>query len=89
MQHVTFSTELIRLLVAAVISPDFCDLLLADPSLALSAGYRGTPFLLSHKEREIVCSISATSLTDFTDQLLRRYANRLAGHFIVNRGGGV
>ena len=89
MQSVTFSSELIRLVVAAVISPDFCDLLLADPALAISAGYRGTSFQLSHKEREIVCSISATSLPDFTNQLIGAYRNRVVSHFMVNRDRGV
>ena len=63
------SAELNRLLVAAVVSHRFCQLLLASPLNALAAGYRGQPFKLTPAERNHVLAIHATSLQDFARQL--------------------
>ena len=63
------SAELNRLLVAAVVSHRFCQLLLSSPLIALAAGYRGQPFKLTPAERSHVLAIHATSLQDFARQL--------------------
>jgi len=67
--RLSHSPELNRLLVAAVVSQRFCRLLLANPTLALSAGYRGQPFKLSAAERSRVLAITATSLQELAQQL--------------------
>lgn len=63
------SVELNRLLVAAVVSRRFCQLLLSSPIIALTAGYRGQPFKLTLAERTHVLAIHANSLQDFARQL--------------------
>jgi hypothetical protein len=65
----SFNGELSRLVTAAVVNQKFCNLLLASPTAALSAGYNGESFNLTLEERELVVSIRASSLTDFATQL--------------------
>jgi hypothetical protein len=62
--------ELIRLVVAAVISEEFRRELLTNPEQALTAGYNGVPFKLAEAERRAVLSIQTTSLTDFAAHLV-------------------
>ena len=64
--------EISRLMSAAVISRDFCDLLLADPAVALAAGYGGEPFHLGEEEKMRVLSIHASTLADFALQLTEK-----------------
>jgi len=61
--------ELSRLINAAVISRDFCRLLLTNPATALRAGYNGDLFHLTSEERDLILSIRASSLADFAWQL--------------------
>lgn len=61
--------ELSRLISAAVVSREFCNLLLADPAVALVTGYNGEAFHLATEEQELITSIRATSLADFAKQL--------------------
>jgi hypothetical protein len=61
--------ELSRLITAAVVSQEFCHLLLTDPAVAMSTGYNGQSFQLAIEEEELVLSIRATSLADFAKQL--------------------
>jgi hypothetical protein len=61
--------ELSRLISAAVVNQRFCNLLLADPALALATGYSGETFRLPIEEQELILSIRATSLVDFAAQL--------------------
>lgn len=65
------STEINRLLTAAVVSRRFCQLLLANPVAALTAGYRGEAFRLNAEEMHRVTTIRASSLQDFARQLLQ------------------
>jgi hypothetical protein len=64
------SSEMNRLLTAAVVNRRFCRLLLANPLAALSVGYRGQAFRLNPSEVNRVSKIRATSLRDFAFQLL-------------------
>ena len=66
-----YNGGLSRLVTAAVINQQFCDLLLASPTTALASGYSGESFDLTPEERELVLSIRASSLTDFAAQLTR------------------
>jgi hypothetical protein len=66
----TGSQEISRLLTAAVVSRKFCQLLLADPLLAMRSGYNGETFQLSADEANLLSSIRATTLRDFAEQLL-------------------
>jgi hypothetical protein len=72
------SLELIRLVSAAVVSEEFCHLLLTDPSLALTDGYNGTSFQLCADEQNLVLSTRGTSLADFVRQLTTSQENLLA-----------
>jgi len=58
-----------RLLTAAVVNREFCNLLLANPAMAVETGYNGEPFDLALEEQELIYSIRATSLTDFAEQI--------------------
>ena len=70
-----FNGELSRLVTAAVVNQKFCNLLLASPTVALSAGYNGESFHLTSEEQNLVISIRASSLTDFATQLARNGHN--------------
>lgn len=61
--------ELGRLLTAAVVSREFCNLLLADPATAVETGYNGEVFDLAVEEQEFIFSIRAATLADFARQL--------------------
>ena len=63
--------ELSRLIAAAVVNRQFCNLLLANPAMALATGYNGEVFHLASEEQELVASIRATSLADFAKQLTK------------------
>lgn len=54
---------------AAIVSKEFCDLLLNNPSKAVAGGYHGELFCLTPEEEELVLSIRASSLADFATQL--------------------
>ncbi len=69
--------ELNRLLAAAVVSPQFCRLLLEEPCLALQNGYQGETFLLSEEERALVLSIRAETLAELARELVRTFGERL------------
>ena len=90
----SFGKGLSRLLSAAVVNREFCNLLLANPAMAVAAGYNGEPFDLATEEQELIFSIRATSLTEIAEQLTangnsngyngsNRNGNRHNGH--INR----
>lgn len=62
--------EISRLLSAAVISNEFCQLLLTNPKLALDLGFQGERFHFSGREREQILAIQAENLRDFAVQLV-------------------
>jgi len=66
-----YQKEYSRLLSAAVINPNFRDLLLANPSQALAAGFCAETFHFSHEETLRVINIQAESLADFAEQLIQ------------------
>jgi hypothetical protein len=61
--------EVSRLLTAAVISNQFRQMLLANPSKAITSGYGGESFNLPREQQKRVSSIRANSLSDFASQL--------------------
>lgn len=67
------SSDLTRLLSAAVVSPTFRRLLLSDPAAALAAGYNGENFQLSAAEYNAVTSLRAGTIRDFAAQLLHMF----------------
>ncbi len=71
--------ELSRLISAAVVSSEFCTLLLTNPASALTAGYNGESFRLTTEDQELVVSIQATSLPDFALQLTNSRNGRSSG----------
>jgi hypothetical protein len=58
------------LLSAAVVNKHFCALLLTNATLALAAGYAGQAFDLTPEERQLVLTIQAGSLVEFSRQLI-------------------
>jgi hypothetical protein len=60
-----------RLLAAAVVSRQFCSILLNDPVRAIQDGYAGEQFTLSADEYELIIAIRSSSLTDFAEQLCK------------------
>jgi len=72
------SSEINRLLAAAVVSTRFCNLLLNDPARAIADGFAGEQFVLSEDEQDFILSLRASSLKEFAaqlcDHLSRRYA---------------
>jgi len=65
----TRGQEYSRLLSAAVINRNFCNMLLTDPSRAINNGYSGEKFNLSKEAEEKVATIRATSLQEFAAKL--------------------
>jgi hypothetical protein len=57
--------EVNRLLAAALISRQFCNLLLKDPARALQQGFAGEHFRLSNDEQDFILSVRAGSLQEF------------------------
>ena len=56
---------------AAVVSSSFCQTLLSDPGRALAQGYMGKSFDLSPDDASLIVSISARSLPDLAQQVVR------------------
>lgn len=65
------SNGLSRVFAAAVVSRQFCDMLLQDPSIAIQKGYLGESFSLSKEEQDLIVSIRAKSLSDLAKQVNR------------------
>ena len=63
------TSDISRLLAAAVVNRKFRELLLVDPCQALDQGYEGENFSLTAYERKIVISIQAEDLNDFALQI--------------------
>jgi hypothetical protein len=63
--------EMSRILSAALVDRQFCELLLKNPDLAISNGYNGESFVLSANERQFVEDTSFSSLPD----LAQRWVN--------------
>ena len=61
--------EFSRILSAAVINRKFREMLLDDPSQAVSRGFNGESFNLSSKEKSELSSLKGLSLADFASQL--------------------
>lgn len=70
------SLEVSRLLAAAVINSEFCELLLDNPEQALNNGFQGEDFLFSEEERDLILSIRADSLGELANQ----FAQTFIGH---------
>ncbi len=73
-QHRTSSTALRsngmnRVFAAAIVSQQFCDMLLKDPKEALKTGYLGETFVLTPEEVSLIASIRADSLAEFAREL--------------------
>ena len=80
--------ELSRLITAAVVNRQFCNLLLANPAMALATGYNGEAFHLATEEQELVASIRATSLADFAKQLTKNGNGTGLTHSLNGNGHG-
>jgi hypothetical protein len=61
--------EYSRILAAAIVNPQFCTTLLADPGEALRNGYQGETFQLSDDGWTWLVSTSAVSLPELAGQL--------------------
>ncbi|MFC1879007.1 hypothetical protein ACFLZW_03755 [Chloroflexota bacterium] len=57
-----------HLINAALIDKGFCELLLKDPSNALSQGYYGEHFDLEPTDKQFVLSVGASSLPEFAER---------------------
>ena len=64
-------TGLHRLFAAAIVSDQFCQTLLHRPEEALANGYLGQIFVLTDREKTIIKSIRANTLTDLAQQVNR------------------
>lgn len=60
--------EMNRLLGAALVDRQFCDLLLTRPALALANGYNGESFFLSFEERQFILATKSASLPDLAQR---------------------
>ena len=62
-------SEINRVLAAAVVSQQFCTMLLKDPARAITQGFAGEQFSLSAEEFNLILSIQSSSLQEFAHQL--------------------
>ena len=65
------STEINRVLAAAVVSRQFCALLLRDPARAIAQGFAGERFSLSTDEYNLVLAARGSTLSEFAAYLCR------------------
>ena len=65
--------EVSRLLTAAVINGAFRQVLLRNPSHAISSGFGGQAFNLSPDVIKNISAIKANSLSEFASQLVNMY----------------
>jgi len=65
-----------RLLAAAVVNAQFCNLLLRDPAGALQAGVQGENIQLSDEEAAVLFSISANTLSELADGIARCFGEQ-------------
>jgi hypothetical protein len=70
-----------RLLAAALISKQFCNLLLKDPARALQQGFAGEQFSLSSDEQDFILSLHVASLPE----LIAHVCDHLSGHYSVSQ----
>ena len=68
---VSARTGLHRLFAAAIVSDQFRKTLLNKPEEALANGYLGQTFTLTDREKMIIKSIRADTLTDLAQQVNR------------------
>ncbi len=73
------SSDISRLLAAAVVNQGFRDLLLTHPDQALAEGFHGEKFPLDFNEENLVLSIRADSLSDFALQIISYLEDRTRG----------
>lgn len=66
---ISASNGLTRVFAAAVVSRQFCKMLLSDPVTALQNGYLGETFKLSNEEHNLLISIRAENLADLARQV--------------------
>ena len=66
---ISASNGLSRVFAAAVVSRQFCQMLLQDPVTALHNGYLGETFKLSNEEYNLLISIHAENLADLARQV--------------------
>lgn len=64
-------SDINRLLAAAVVSRQFCNLLLTDPARAITVGYAAEHFSLSAEEYDLVLSAQGSTLPEFAQQLCK------------------
>lgn len=60
-----------RLFAAAIVSDQFRETLLREPEEAMANGYLGQTFALTDREKVIIKSIRADTLTDFAQKVNR------------------
>lgn len=58
-----------RLIAAALVDYQFCELLLTRPDVAVETTYNKEEFHLTPEDKKFVLSIKATSLADFASQV--------------------
>jgi hypothetical protein len=62
--------ELNRVLCAAVISKSFCNMLLANPEIAVTSGYQGETFNLNPEDQSWLYSIRPANLIDLAANMV-------------------
>ena len=72
-QSPTRGVELNKLIEAAVVSRQFCQLLLSQPEAALQQGYLGNTFNLTLDEKALIVSIRANSLPELAKQVISAF----------------
>lgn len=71
------SDDMVRLLAAAVVNRKFRDLLLRHPGRALARGFQGERFSLDDREKKMVLTIQADSLSEFASQIISYQEGRI------------
>jgi hypothetical protein len=72
--------DLNRLITAAVINKEFCNMLLTNPERAVASGFNGESFALETEEQNLVKSIRAASLPEFAMQLANLQESKSDGN---------
>jgi len=67
----TCSSEISKIISAAVINTDFRESLLADPARAINDGYHGQMFYLTNEEKAWINSIKVSAISEFAKKILQ------------------
>ena len=79
--------ELNSLIATALLDPEFCDLLLSNPAMAVEMNGEQDSFNLSAEDKTLLLSIQAVSLSDLATRIMEYYSQKHNGKLPSSTNG--